>query len=216
MVQKRFGPGRLRGRSSRNVRTPRDVVAYHKGNKTVIPNHPPEFMSRPWFPLIVRIDNPATTLTYGQLHQGLLTQLGFGAATNNLAVRLRTLRFWGPIPVTSAPVIISINDVFVDITVSSANGILEMITDYPDMVNRARVGYRYSTAQSSRSIILTSTSTLPISTMIGLGPGSVCYVSLLWRVQAIASNNNADSDTDSEVEVLSRQLSRINSKSSRK
>jgi len=154
---------------------------FHHGARIKVPNHPPEFTSRPWFPLIVRIPD-VSTITHGSLRTNLLTQLGFGAATNTLCVRIKSIRVWGPIPVTPAPLNCIFYDTFVDVSVSPTDSILEQITDFPDAVNRARVGYQYSDAQYNRSNVLLATSTLPFVSTSGAGPGSVAYVQLLWRV----------------------------------
>jgi len=111
-----------------------------------------------------------------------LTQLGFGPGTNPICFRFRTVRAWGPIPVASAPVIANIYDIFTDPAATTTDSILETITDYPDMVNRACIAYRYPLAQSERSVITSVATGTVYLGLSGMGPGSIVYIECLWRV----------------------------------
>jgi len=161
----------------------KDEIIFRKGDKINIPNHPTEFMSRPWFQLVLRIDNPGTSVTLGQIHGALGTQLGFTppAAT---AYRFLDLRLWGPLPVTANALIMIVFDIFTPGVGGVVHGVLEQITNYADAVNRARIGYRFPTAQQQQSNVATSTTATPLCSISGAGPSAVLYIKLLWRVQA--------------------------------
>lgn len=153
-------------------------------------SYPSDFTSRPWYPLVVRIENPGATLHNTDLGEALVTQL-FGlnppsAAALPIVARLQSVRFWGNMPVLSGtnalpPVSLQIYD-----TLASAAGqptrILQQFTRYSDAVNRAAVGYQYPIAQREVVIPLRGpASGTPLFLMTGTGTSSVVYVSLLWR-----------------------------------
>lgn len=161
---------------------PRKSIAFHRGVKLRVPNHPPEFTSRPWFPITLRIDSPGTTVLLSQIRLALLTQLGFGAATTSLCFRFQSVRLWGPIPITPSPLIMIIYDLLYDPAASNAEGVLEQITDYPDAVNRARVGYRFSDAQYQISRVASTATANLFSSQVGAGTGAVMYINCLWRL----------------------------------
>lgn len=173
----------MRGKKNQGKQHPRhkDEIVFRKGARLTIPNHPTEFMSRPWFPVILRIDNPPQTLTLGQINGALNTQLALSGPA--FSFRFLDVRLWGPLPVTANALILLVHDVFQAASVVSTSfSVLEQITNYGDAVNRARVGYRYSTAQQQLSIGASALSSFPLFVISGAGPTSVMYIKLLWRV----------------------------------
>jgi len=189
----------------RVARQGRELINFHRGHRLKVPSHPTEFMSRPWFPLTVRIDNVGVDVSFLNLRSSILTQLGFGLATNSLNVRFRSIRLWGPIPVGTSPLNMIVYDVFNDSpSGSSTEGVLEQITDYPDAVNRAAVGYEFSTAQQQMSVTLVAGNGQAITSQTGAGPSSVMYINLLWRIFTTTPTTNGDDEYDSEIEVISQ------------
>jgi len=147
-----------------------------------IPTCPPDFVSAPWYNLIVRIDNPATTLSKAQVQMAIESQLGFTFATNS-EVRLHRVRVWGQLVDTasSAPLQPVNMLVFDPFSLSATSRVLEQITGYPDQVNRAALGYEYPLAQRQTTVRLDTTLTAPILALNGMGPNSVVYLNLEWR-----------------------------------
>jgi len=177
----------------------KDIVRYHRGDRIRVPSHPPEFMSRPWYNLVLRIEDPGTTLSLAAIRSALLTQLGFGASTTSASIRLNSVRAWGPVPVPPNPVVMIVYDPFIDDSLSANNSILEQITDYPDGVNRACVGYRYSTASFQRSIITSTATTKNMFAFSGMPTGSIVYLDILWRVYNSTPSTLVDDLTDAFV-----------------
>lgn len=153
-------------------------------------SYPSDFTSRPWYPLVVRIENPGAVVLNTQLGEALVTQL-FGndppsPAALPIVARILTVRFWGNMPVMSGtnalpPVSLTIYD-----TLASAAGqptrILQQYTRYSDAVKRAAVGYQYPIAQREVVIPLRNPQvSSALFQMTGTGTTSVVYVSLLWR-----------------------------------
>jgi len=85
--------------------------------------------------------------------------------------------------VTGTPLVARFFDVFTDASGTSVVGpmILEEITNYGDQVNRARVGFNYSTAQQQKSFLISSGDDTAIVHVSGAGVCSVLYAKLLWR-----------------------------------
>lgn len=174
--------------------------------------HPPEFTSRPWFSLTVRVQDVPTIFTVDLLLTALLSQLGFSALTPaNLAVRIRSVRIWAPLVGFSSttplqPLTVAIAD-FIrpnDSGTAATERTLEQYTRYPDQVQRASVGYRYGETHSS--IALTSTTIAArLLTCVGAGAGSVAYFEVLFRpnVPTVGLDGlRLDDPSDSEVELL--------------
>jgi hypothetical protein len=165
-------------------RKDKNVVPFIRGHRINMPSHPTEFCAIPWNSLIVRINNPTTSVTLGGLYTEIVSQLtGLSFANGTLNVRLHSVRVWGPIPTTNTALRVTIRDVFDDVVgVTAATGtILEVIENYADQVNRAHCGYVFSTAQQQKSLYIINGSTDPIVTLSGMGNGSVVYIQLLWR-----------------------------------
>jgi hypothetical protein len=149
--------------------------------------HPPDFMSRPWYALVVRIDNVGTQLTTQNLATALGDQLSVTVQGGFLNIRLLSIRAWGALlPMNStntlAPLIMVVNDLFTGLS-SSTTRILEQITSYPDQVSRACVGYKYDRAHQDLSLFMTTTTTgnTNIAQFSGMGANSVVYLQVLWR-----------------------------------
>lgn len=212
---------RLQGKNTSN----KHQVNFVKGHRLKVPNHPTEFDSIPWNSLIVRINNPTTSITYGSIFTSLTSQLGIASTSLLFAIRLQRVQIWGPIPTTNTRLAVSFNDVFDNISGSSPAGAqvqLEEITNYADAVNRARVGYVYSSAQQQKSLLVAAGAPDSVCDISGAGNGSVAYVHILWRpfrnaappaLQAPSVNHtDASADFDDGIEVISvSDLERIKS-----
>jgi hypothetical protein len=181
-----------------------------------IDSRPPDFISAPWYNLTVRIDNPGTTLTTTVLSQALSSQLGFTTPGGVSDVRLQSVRIWGALVASNATnplqrVTVIINDpIGLDSVAGTGTGsrVLEQITDYPDQVNRAAIGYVYPKAQREFSLRI---GVVPVGVLInsvGLGPNSVIYFNLQWRTglqtpPAILDWNEAmEEEEESDVEII--------------
>lgn len=178
-------------RRSRRVGRPRrsrNEIVFHRGHKLTVPNHPTDFCAQPWFPLVVRINNPGAAVKFTDLYLAMVSQLtGLSFQNSALMVRLMSIRLWGPIPTTSAVLRLVVKDIFDDTigtSVAGAQVVLEVIENYADQVNRARVGYVYSTAQQQKGLFVISGTNDDIFTTSGAGTGSVAYIQLLWRPTA--------------------------------
>jgi len=183
-------------------------VAFYKGHRLAVPNHPTEFDAIPWYQLVVRILNPTLDITYGTVYNNLVSQLGISVPNAVINVRLMSIRVWGPIPTTNTRLTMTVEDVFDNVSGSTPAGAqqtLEEISDYADAVNRARVGYTYSTAQQQVSLLMTGGATDSVCRLAGAGVGSVAYVLLLWRPYRITGPPPALASvvsSDDEVEII--------------
>jgi len=171
-------PKRNAANKNKNKNTNSKGDHFHNGHRMRVSPNPPSFISRPWFPLTVRVDPPGSAVTYSDLRAAILTQLGFGSGTNSLNVRLLSLRGWGPLPVSDSISSIIVFDV-IKTTGSVNGGILEQLSDYGDGVNRQAIAYEFSTVQQQHSIVLTTSTVSNITIQSNL---SVMYFNLLWRV----------------------------------
>jgi len=152
--------------------------------------HPPSFCSFPWYNLTVRIDSPTVNVTTQLLQQSISTQLGVTFNAGQTDVRLQSVKIWGALQSFNASSTLNPINVLILDPIASATGVstgtgprvLEQITDYPDQVNRACIGYEYPKAQ--REFALRCVGTQPGSNLIvanGLGNGAVIYFHLQWR-----------------------------------
>lgn len=165
-------------------RSGKNAVAFIKAHRLKVPNHPPDFMSVPWNPLVVRMNNPTGIVDHGALYNAITTQLaGLSFTGSIIVVRLQSVRIWGPIPTTNTPLNVRFYDLFDEVAGSTPAGnlALEEMTDYADQVNRARVGYCYSSAQQQKALLVTTGSNDKIMYVTGAGAGSVAYFHLMWR-----------------------------------
>jgi hypothetical protein len=164
------------------------------GHRLRVPHIPPEFTAVPWYPLTVRIQNPSATVTLLDLRTNIQSQLGF--TTNYIVdVRLQYVQLWGALVSPSGssflnPVTLSCWDPFSSL--GDGRAILEVLTDYPDQVNRASVGYQYSFAQRQVSVRLSTSARL--FSCEGVGPGAIMYVRLFWRSPNISIQSSQVED----------------------
>jgi hypothetical protein len=150
--------------------------------------HPPEFTSRPWFNLVVRIEDIAGALQLNQILAALHSQLAF-PETLPLYVRLRSIRVWGPLRgFNSTDALSPLSVSFFDFisennfgTTTLQNRVLEQYTRYPDQTRRASVGYEYPIAHQNLSLWTTTGVNILLASLLGAGPGSVMYVYLMFR-----------------------------------
>jgi len=175
-----------------------------------IDSHPPDFISAPWYNLIVRVDNPGVIVTTIGLQAAIASQLGITFTNGAINVRFLTVRVWGALASGTSP-LIPINVVVFD-TVNSAR-ILEQITDYPDQVRRSCIGYRYPKAHRQVSVRVANTGAQNLLAANGLGANSVIYFSIQWRpenmtpptfwLEKIMRPPLFSEDEDDDIEVLS-------------
>jgi hypothetical protein len=157
----------------------------------------------------VRITAPGTSITFANIYTAFLTQLpGIQFVDGIFSFRLMSIRIWGPIPVTNVPLRAVFRDVFdevVGVTPAGAQSTLEVVENYGDQVNRARVGYVYSSVQQQRSNLAAGTD--PIVSLSGAGTGSVAYVQILWRgfrtTAALSEQDVSANSIRKNIQVLS-------------
>jgi hypothetical protein len=168
----------------KNVPNHSTMMKEFLGHKIRVPHTPPEFTPVPWYPLTVRIANPPAQITYTVLRSSIQSQLGF-TSSYVLDVRLQRVMLWGALVTPNGtsflnPVTLAVLD---PIRIAGAE-VLEVLTDYPNQVSRACVGYQYSIAQRNVTIRLDVGTTL--YRCEGVGPGAIMYVRLFWRSPNIA------------------------------
>jgi hypothetical protein len=178
--------------------------------------HPPDFTSIPWFNLVVRVINPPVNLTTILLQAAMSQQLGITFTLSNVDVRLQMVRVWGALATgTSALQLLSVA-IFdtIQTTQGTVPRVLEQITDFPDQVTRACIGYRYPKAQRETSLRLTNINPITLLAIDGAGPNSVAYFNLQWRptanlptiqdwIKKALNTQPLSDDEDSEVEIVS-------------
>lgn len=173
-------------------------------------------MSRPWYPLVLRIDNPPTTLNAQQIAQALDSQLGISLSGTVTNIRLRAIRAWGALPSFGGtnplqPVVMVVYDLFrafQNVVSVDTTRVLEQITSYPDLVSRACVGYRYDRTHSELSLIMQSNgNAYPVAAFSGMGPNSVVYLDILWRCGIFNPTTLMeceDESIDSDITIIGR------------
>lgn len=198
-----------RRRSSRLTRgnQRKNLISFHKGHRLTVPNHPTDYCSQPWFSLVLRIINPTGGITFGELYTAFTQQLnGISFNASTLNVRIFSIRVWGPIPTTNAPLRMTVRDIFDDAVVSTTGvGNLEIIENFADQVNRARVGYEFSAAQQQKSLFVIANTSDQIVALSGAGAGSVAYIRLLWRPYSAStglSSNDVDQLSDRSAKLV--------------
>ena len=197
-------------RRTRNFASNRQSRKKKDGGRMMrVSPHPPDFVSFPWYNLIVRISNPPSNITSVTLFQAFVTQtdVGLGAGID---FRLQAFRIWAPLLPMNAgtalqPITVSIMDPIGATAGSNIGGTgqrtLEQITDFPNQVSRACVGYVYPKAQREFAFSTNNSVIVPLInvTAAGSGNGSVAYFNVQWRsANFIAPPNLSDS-----MEVLS-------------
>lgn len=179
-----------------------------RGNELKVPPQPPPITTRPWFNLVVRIDNIGTSLSSRDIINAINTQLGFSIADGAIGFQLQKIKVWGPlVPFTSTTALLPISVTFVDfigvnITSTTVNNarVLEQYTRYPDQTRRASVGYQYPIAHQEITLVSNSTTnTTNVLQTKGLGEGSVVYVYLKWRSTLLSFPTQANGTNDFEL-----------------
>jgi hypothetical protein len=179
-----------------------------------IPSQPPSFVSFPWYPLTVRLAGVNTPIISANLFAQMTTQLNLVATV--FSVRLQHVKVWGALvpPNGSAvlqPLTIQILDP-IGATAASAIGgtgtrVLEQLTDFPDQVNRSSIGYIYPRAQREFAFTINATSTVPLIVASGVGPNSVVYLHLQWRVDTVVPIPSLiPGETEDFVDIVERIL----------
>lgn len=184
-----------------------------------VPPQPPSYNMQPWFPLTVRLLNPGVSITKAQLNAAVASQLQ-QPATFFCEVRLQSASFWGALagPGEMVPLTVRFVDPLSIDSIASAASLdsAMVIQDYPDAVNRARVGFKYSKAQQNHTIGSTLGSSEIVWTTVGMGNNSVAYVHLLWRPQALTAPTVESTLTDSESDIEILGKSSVSARSSRR
>jgi len=171
-------------KKSRNAS--RKIKTHDGGRMWRIPPQPPQITVVPWYNLTVRILAPAAIFTTVNLQAAIAQQLNISFETSVCFVRLQKLRIWGALSTTAnlQQINVIIYDPIQTAAPSAALGaprILEQYIDFPDQVNRARVGYVYPKAQREASLQVSNSNPSTLVFSSGLGASSVMYVDLQWR-----------------------------------
>ena len=152
---------------------------------------PPSFVMVPWYPITIRIRNPALLVTVGNVHSELASQLQVTFGTQGVICRLHSLRLWSSIAatgsLTAAPPLSAL--IFDPIAATSASGAvagtgvraLEVLGAYPDITNRAAIGYRYPKAQRDFSLGCFPANGTILLSLTGVSASSILYLDVLWR-----------------------------------
>jgi hypothetical protein len=175
------------------------------GHKWSIPPQPPQITFVPWYNLTLRIDSPPSITTTATIQAALASQLNVTFDNSFCFVRLQRVRLWGQLQndSTLAPVNVIIYDPIQTSAQSGSIGvvrILEQFIDYPDQVNRARIGYIYPKAQREASLRLANTNPSQLIFASGMSTGSVMYINLQWRSFNAAVALMSDCLQDLELE----------------
>lgn len=134
--------------------------------------------------------DPPATVTSVLLQAAISTQLGIAFTGSIVNVRLQAVRVWGALKANDAstslqPLSVNILDpVASTFNGSIANRVLEALTDYPDAVKRAAVGYKYPEAQREVSLYLANATPVTLLQINGGGADSVVYFNIQWRAAA--------------------------------
>jgi hypothetical protein len=177
-------------------------TSHHFGGRRLnIPPQPGEFTSRPWYPLVVRIDGPSTSLTTFNLGFNMANQLGLDPNTR-FDVRLQSVKFWGATVATGSssplfPVVLNVLDPIGQNSVAVVRN-LEQFIRYPDQVNRACCGFEYPDAQKCLS--LDTTQAVNLLLMAGAGAGSVVYFHVHWRSSSTTTSLFSQDYSDMECD----------------
>jgi hypothetical protein len=177
---------------------PRRTEAGHKIN---VPSLPPDFTAIPWYPIVLRLENPGTAVTTLNVENVLATQLGLTFPSGTVDIRLISVRVWGPLTTpTGTSALKPLNMAVLDpigsggtaTTGGTGTRTMEVITDYPDQVQRPAVGYKYSISNSQTSLRCVGTgSGVTLWNLQGAGTGSIMYINILWRSPNVLVIGNA-------------------------
>lgn len=180
-------------------RVPRGKKKNRDGGRMMhISPHPPDFVSFPWINVTIRIANPTTSITDANLNDAIVSQLGLTPtiASYRYVVRMQSVRVWGQIVApNSATVLPPVTMLVMDpINEGATAHVLEQITGFPDMFQRAAVGYHYPKAQREYARVLTGTTSLV--TLSGVGANSVAYFHVQLRINQTVPPNNMEQVPD--------------------
>lgn len=186
---------------------------YDGGRRINIDSRPPAFTSIPWYNLTVRFIDPPASITTVTLQAAISTQLGISFTASIANVRLQSFRMWGALGSTLQPLSVNVFDPIVTATTlaNNTNCVLEALTDYPDQVRRAAVGYIYPKAQRETSLTLGNTGPATLIQILGGGPNSVAYFRVQWRPFSVTpppvttlQEEDFEDDYDDLVDRLAR------------
>lgn len=155
--------------------------AHLVGRVINIPSKPADLIPRPWYHATVRISTLAVTvLNFTGLFDHLRSQLGLGTS-NNLRLRLQSLRVWGPVNISSSNT--STAQLHIRIYDPITNSVTQEVIRYPDVVNRSSCGYVYSEVVRNTPV---GTGANPIVEFLSPATGAdvancVIYAQCLWR-----------------------------------
>lgn len=164
------------------------LMSHYRGMEMKIVPQPPEFVSRPWFSLTVRLESIGTTVGLNSIVTAINSQLGL--TTEPIAVRLQHVKVYAPLVAFGAggpltPLSVGVLDFIAENVATTSvapTRVIEQFTRYPDQVNRACVGFRYGVAHSSLTLqAAAGTADTNILTTIGAGPGSLALFHVLFR-----------------------------------
>lgn len=173
-------------------------LSHYRGQVLKIAPQPPEFVSRPWFALTVRVDNPGINIGVAGLLAALRSQLGWPVDVP-IDIRVEHVKVYGPLVNFNAgpmvPLNVAVQDFIAENILASGNisqsaRIIEQATRYPDQVNRACVGFKYGIAHSSITLSSTALGDVALLNMTGAGPGSLVLYHLLFRSGTVFPANN--------------------------
>ena len=172
------------------------------GGRFSVPPNPPSFTAVPWYSLVLRVTGFNSNVTNGDLYSALQSQLGI--VTPTFVARIKSVRFWAPIVSSLTPVSVTVFDLVApsfSTILSVQTRVLDVLMDYPDVVNRASLGYKYPPAQRAVSVRLEAINLFTMFNTVGFGAQSVMYVNLEWRANFINSppalfSNAEDAEDD--------------------
>lgn len=216
MVRKRPPTrGRQSSRSSSAVVThaqlKRENHLVENGMKIRPGPHPTDFISIPWYNLVVRVQD-FTTITFGidatgnpSVYESIRTQLQL-SLNDVLEYRIQTVRIWGPIVAMNAATPLqplrarfwSLVPQVATAAGSSSFLVLEEISSYPDQVSRASLGFVYPKSQQAIPIQQNNSGTL-VSLTLGGGTGNVAYINVCWRPRQALNVNAGCSSAGNDV-----------------
>lgn len=203
--------GRRNNRSSNSAVThaqlKRENHLIENGMKIRVGPHPTDFVSIPWYNLVVRVQD-FTTITFGidatgnpSVYESIRTQLQL-SANDTLEYRIQTVRIWGPIVAMNSGTALqplrarfwSLVPQIATVSSSSAFLVLEEISSYPDQVSRAALGFVYPKSQQAIPIQENNSGTL-VSLALGGGTGNVAYINVCWRPRQLLGTNVAQTSS---------------------
>jgi hypothetical protein len=159
------------------------------GHAIRVSPHPNSFVNRPWYNIVVRVEQPGMVVDSTMLTSALATQLGITATTEAWFLRFQAVKVWGNlVPFSSTSPLIGLSVSIFDPIAGSFNGsvanrVLQSLTDYPDLTRRAAVGYRYPKAQREVAFYAydQAATNVQLLRINGGGDEAIVYFYLQWR-----------------------------------